>query len=125
MPGVHEIAAGVSYHLMKEDTEPMWEHAGNVSGGTWRMKIPKKDTARVWQEMLLAVIGEQFGDVIVPDDSIVGLSVTCRENDDLLQVWNSQSKFADQETKNLYEKIDSLLSSEPVNFLARFYKVNQ
>ena len=68
--------------------------------------------------MLLAAIGEQFIDDVSKGDDICGLSVSPREKDDLLQIWNVQSE-AVEESKVL-EKIHKLLPD--VRFNAEFYK---
>ena len=73
---------------------------------------------RVWKELLLAAIGEQFIDDVCKGDDICGLSVSPREKDDLLQIWNVQSE-AVEESKVL-EKIHKLLPD--VRFNAEFYK---
>ena len=73
---------------------------------------------RVWKELLLAAIGEQFIDDVCKGDDICGLSVSPREKDDLLQIWNIQSE-AVEESKVL-EKVHKLLPD--VRFNAEFYK---
>lgn len=41
---------------------------------------------RVWQELLLAAIGEQLTEAVSEGDNICGVTITLREKDDLLQV---------------------------------------
>jgi len=125
IPQVEELSAGVTYHLMRGEIEPMWEHPGNSRGGTWRFKMNKKDSSRVWEEMVMAVIGEQFSSVMVEEDHIVGLSLAIRERDDVLQVWNHNSLLADKENNALVDKVTSLFASDPVAFTTTFYKANQ
>ena len=72
----------------------------------------------VWKELLLAAIGEQFMDFLHDDDEICGLSVSPREKDDLIQIWNLNSKSVQQ--SRVLEKVHSLVPD--VRFNAEFYK---
>ena len=44
IPEIDALAAGVTYHLMRDGREPMWEDVANRNGGTWRFRILKKDS---------------------------------------------------------------------------------
>lgn len=125
IPAIEDLAPGVTYHLMRDGREPMWEDKANCNGGTWRFRVKKQDSPRVWLEMLLAAIGEQFDGVLAPTDTVVGVSISIRERDDLLQIWNNDSQLAEQASADLLEKVDKLLVERPVSFLASFYKPNQ
>ena len=52
------------------------------------------------------------------DDQVSGVSVCCRDRDDILQVWNVRADREKQST--ILEKIQSLVPS--VKFTAAFYK---
>ena len=74
--------------------------------------------ADVWQEMLLAAIGEQFIDCVeqgariiacnsgimnyvylpLTGDSVCGVSVRIRNTDDVIQIWNDDSSLAEKST---------------------------
>ena len=67
---------------------------------------------------MLAAIGEQFIHDVCEGDDICGLSVSPREKDDLLQIWNIQSEAVEQ--SRVLEKVHKLLPD--VRFNAEFYK---
>ena len=78
--------------------------------------------SNVWKELLLAAIGEQFLDSVGEDDEICGLSVSPRERDDLIQIWNTRAETVSRDEKEdkVLRKIHELLPE--VKFLAEFYK---
>lgn len=45
----------------------------------------------MWQELLLAAIGEQLTEAVSEEDAICGVTITIRDKDDLVQV---QPKYA-------------------------------
>ncbi|KAK8399126.1 hypothetical protein O3P69_004294 [Scylla paramamosain] len=121
IPDVSELSLRYSYHLMRGNRRPMWEDEGNQNGGTWRIKVSKKDTSRLWKELLLAAIGEQFEGHLAPGDEVCGISVSVRERDDLLQIWNYDCSLTNQAT--VMKKVHSLVPD--VFFNAEFYKPHQ
>ena len=59
----------------------MWEES--PEGGIWITKLKKHDNVDLmWENLLLAIIGEQFGGL-----SVVGVSLSSRTKDRLIQVW--------------------------------------
>ena len=77
--------------------------------------------ATAWKELVLACIGEQFSSQCSDNDEVTGISVSIREREDLIQIWNSNSIEADRAT--VIEKIKNELLPE-VQFSAVFYKGN-
>ena len=72
----------------------------------------------MWKELLLAAIGEQFCDEVHDGDDVCGLSVSPREKDDLIQIWNVRSEDVGQ--SRVLDKVHQLLPD--VRFNAEFYK---
>jgi len=121
IPQVWELKLRTYYHLMREEKEPLWEDPSLAKGGVWRIKCPKRETSRVWKELLLAAIGEQFCDEVHDGDDVCGLSVSPREKDDLIQIWNVRSEDVGQ--SRVLDKVHQLLPD--VRFNAEFYKPHQ
>ncbi|XP_008468275.1 eukaryotic translation initiation factor 4E type 3 [Diaphorina citri] len=109
------------YHLMRFENRPIWEEPYNQKGGTWRIKCSKRFSEMVWQELLLAAIGEQMTDVLHKDDQVLGLTISVRDGSDIIQIWNSDVALAN--TVDMEKWVKSLLPE--VQFPAIFYKPHQ
>ncbi|XP_077981376.1 eukaryotic translation initiation factor 4E type 3-A-like [Glandiceps talaboti] len=121
IPDIQEVPVRYSYHLMRDQRKPLWEEACNANGGYWKMKIYKNDTTILWKELLLALIGEQFADHVAKEDEICGLSVSKRDRDDIVQIWNVNAAVVEKAT--VMDKVKELLPN--VKFITVFYKSHQ
>ncbi len=72
------------FHLFKDGIFPIWEDPQNKAGGKWTIRLKKGIASRYWEDILLAMIGEQF-DV---GSEICGAVLSVRMNEDLISVWN-------------------------------------
>lgn len=100
-------AAGhVDYHLFREGITPVWEDAKNKNGGKWIIRLRRNDglASLYWEELLLAIIGEQFGDLT---DHICGAVVSIRANEEIISLWN-----ADADDKEATSKIRDIIRRE-------------
>lgn len=97
------------YHLFREGITPTWEDPRNKNGGKWIMRLRKTKeglSSLYWEELLLSIIGEDFGDLT---DHICGAVVSIRANDDIVCLWNADAN--DSEATNrlrdlIREKLD-------------------
>ncbi|KAH0949036.1 hypothetical protein HN011_010512 [Eciton burchellii] len=121
IPNAGDMQVKYSYHLMRDDRYPLWEHELNQKGGTWRLKCHKYDTEFIWKEVVLAAIGEQFTAHLAQDDEICGITVSIRDREDLIQVWNINAALHSKAT--VIQKIYSLVPN--IKFLGDFYKPHQ
>ncbi|KZC04859.1 PREDICTED: eukaryotic translation initiation factor 4E type 3-like [Dufourea novaeangliae] len=120
IPNASAMQVRYSYHLMRDERYPLWEEPVNQKGGTWRLKCHKSDTETIWKEMVLAAIGEQFSECMAEDDEVCGVTVSIRDREDLVQIWNTNATLASKAT--VLQKVHSLLTD--VNF-SEFYKPHQ
>ncbi len=82
---------GSDIHLFCEGIKPAWEDPNNCKGGHWTIRLKKGLTSYYWEELLFAVIGEQF-DV---GNEICGLSCCIRHGEDVLSLWNRSADRRD------------------------------
>ena len=90
--------------------EPTWEDPNNAKGGKWIVRLKKGLASRYWEEILLALLGEQFTGI--PHDEICGAVVSCRYNEDILSVWNRSATNRDI-TDRVRESIKRILRLPP------------
>lgn len=81
------IRESVDIHLFRDGIRPMWEDDANREGGKWILRLKKGLASRYWEDLLLAIVGEQF-DV---GDELCGCVLSCRFSEDIISVWNKQS----------------------------------
>lgn len=72
------------YHMFKKDIRPVWEDDINKRGGKWVVRLKKGVADRFWEDLLLALIGDQFGDA---GDEVCGAVLSMRSGEDILSIW--------------------------------------
>ncbi|KAF9918526.1 Eukaryotic translation initiation factor 4E type 2 [Lobosporangium transversale] len=90
----NELPHVSDYHLFKQGVRPVWEDPANISGGKWIVRLKKGLASRYWENLAMAVIGDQF-DV---GSEICGIVLSIRGAEDILSIWN---KSADEGRINL------------------------
>ncbi|CAN8300438.1 unnamed protein product [Cochlearia groenlandica] len=71
-------------HFFKDGIRPLWEDGANWNGGKWIIRFSKVVSARFWEDLLLALVGNQLDDA----DNICGAVLSVRFNEDIISVWN-------------------------------------
>ncbi|KAE9007253.1 hypothetical protein PR003_g16410 [Phytophthora rubi] len=80
----NDLPNTMDYHLFKTGIKPMWEDAANRRGGKWMVRLRKGIASRYWEDLVLAIVGEQF-DV---GNEICGAVISIRYNEDIISLWN-------------------------------------
>nr|XP_033933380.1 eukaryotic translation initiation factor 4E type 2-like isoform X2 [Pseudochaenichthys georgianus] len=55
-----DLSGHSDFHLFKEGIKPMWEDDCNRGGGKWIIRLRKGLASRFWENIVLAMVGEQF-----------------------------------------------------------------
>lgn len=72
------------YHLFKKGIRPVWEDDVNRKGGKWVIRMKKGVADRYWENLLLSLIGDQFGDA---GEDVCGAVLSIRNGEDILSIW--------------------------------------
>ena len=90
------LATGCDYSMFKYGVKPMWEDDSNKEGGRWLINFQKNHRAALdecWLEVLLCLIGEQFGD---DGETVNGAVVAVRSKGDKIGLWTSNCKHSNE-----------------------------
>ena len=72
------------YHFFKEGIRPVWEDEENKRGGKWIMRLKKGVADRYWEDLLLAMVGDQF---LEAGEEVCGAVVSVRSGEDVFSIW--------------------------------------
>lgn len=104
----HDLHPKHFFHLMRmvddKHIEPIYEDPENKNGGEWIFRVPSTKADAVWRDLLLAVIGEQFADVLTEGDDICGVSISKRQVDYVYQVWTKGDR-----NDKLFDRVKQVL----------------
>ncbi|XP_014047519.1 eukaryotic translation initiation factor 4E type 2 isoform X1 [Salmo salar] len=87
-----DLTGHSDFHLFKEGIKPMWEDDANKLGGKWIIRLRKGLASRCWENLILAMLGEQF----MVGEEICGAVVSVRFQEDIISIWNKTA--SDQAT---------------------------
>jgi translation initiation factor 4E len=78
------IQGSADIMLFREGIKPIWEDDTNKTGGKWTLRMRKPGAAQVWEEVLLALVGE----TLEGGSDICGAILSVRYHDDKLDIWH-------------------------------------
>ncbi|KPP78482.1 eukaryotic translation initiation factor 4E member 2,-like [Scleropages formosus] len=79
-----DLTGHSDFHLFKEGIKPI--------GGKWIIRLRKGLASRCWENLILAMLGEQF----MVGEEICGAVVSVRFQEDIISIWNKTA--SDQAT---------------------------
>lgn len=72
------------YHIFKKGIRPVWEDEENKKGGKWIVRLKKGVADRYWEDLVFAIIGDQFGEA---SEEVCGAVLSMRSGEDILSIW--------------------------------------
>jgi len=82
-----DLSGHSDFHLFKDGIKPMWEDSANKDGGKWIVRLRKGLASRCWENLILAMLGEQF----MVGEEICGAVISIRFQEDIISVWNKSA----------------------------------
>eukprot|EP00794_Sanderia_malayensis_P011365 gene11365-12550_t len=82
-----DLPGNSNIHLFKHGIRPMWEDEANREGGKWILRLRKGLASRYWENLILAMLGEQF----MVESELCGAVISLRFQDDIISVWNKNA----------------------------------
>jgi translation initiation factor 4E len=81
------------YHVFHKGIKPIWEDDANKNGGRWHVWLPKGQTNKLWEDLLMHLITNKAE----YSDQVCGIEVRTKLRGDSLSVWHKNSE--DEEEK--------------------------
>jgi translation initiation factor 4E len=72
------------YHIFKKGIRPVWEDEENKRGGKWIVRLKKGVADRYWEDLVFAIIGDQFAEA---SEEVCGAVLSVRNGEDILSIW--------------------------------------
>jgi translation initiation factor 4E len=105
-------------HMFRDGITPMWEDEANNEGGKWIIRVRKGLADRIWEDVLLAIIGGEFG----TGDELCGVVISLKPAETIISFWNKtahdtvrQNFIKNAIKKTLGQKKDSVLEYKAHN----------
>ncbi|KAI0112629.1 translation initiation factor eIF4e [Hypoxylon sp. NC0597] len=95
------------YHLFKKGIRPIWEDDENKLGGKWVLRLKKGIADRYYEDLLMACIGDQFGDEA---EEVCGVVLSMRNGEDVLSIW---TRSTGQKVLKIRETMRRVLNCPP------------
>ncbi|KAH6916007.1 eukaryotic translation initiation factor 4E member 2 [Coprinopsis sp. MPI-PUGE-AT-0042] len=116
---------------------PVWEDPLNITGGKWIIRLRKGVSDRLWEDLVLAVVGDLFDDCRSSSGEdggeggagekekdypeICGCTISVRQSEDIISLWN-RVEVNRQGREKIRDTIRKVLNLPPTTIME--YKTN-
>jgi translation initiation factor 4E len=109
------------YHIFKKGVRPVWEDEANKRGGKWIVRLKKGVADRYWEDLLLAMVGDQFAEA---GDEVCGAVLSVRSGEDVLSVWTRIDGGRNIKIRYVYTSSLSFVYSKILTSLQRNHQAS-
>ena len=81
--------------LMRDGINPTWEDPANVNGGCFSFKIPNKNIAKIWRDMVKVLTGETISNDTKFLSNVNGLTISPKRSFCILKIWMRTLEYDD------------------------------
>ncbi|KAK4646294.1 hypothetical protein QC761_209170 [Podospora bellae-mahoneyi] len=110
------------YHLFKKGIRPIWEDQENKAGGKWVVRLKKGVADRYWEDLLFAIIGDQFGEA---SEEVCGIVVSIRNGEDILSIWTRSSGQRVLKLRETMRRVLSMPNDTKIEFKSHDTSIQQ
>jgi translation initiation factor 4E len=91
---------GGFFFLMRDPIPPLWENKGNIRGGSYTIRVPRRDSADVFLRYSIAsILGETMKNI---SNNVVGISIAPKRAYNVISIWNDDfAKFNSADDMNI------------------------
>jgi hypothetical protein len=87
--GTHRITNGMIF-AMRGETSPLWENKANIRGGSYCIKVGRRNAGDIYQRYLAAAaLGCATSN---PENAIVGVTMSPKKGFCIIKLWNACAK---------------------------------
>ena len=88
--GTHRLTNGMMFG-MRGETSPMWEHRTNIRGGSYCIKVSRRNAAEIYQRYLAAAAAD-CASTAPATNPIVGVTMSPKKGFCIIKLWNANAK---------------------------------
>jgi len=113
LPNISDI------HIFKAGIQPMWEDPINIDGGKWIIRLRKGIANRYWEEISMALVGDQFG------EEVCGAVLSVRNLEDVISIWVRSTNRGNIKVKGVLKMVLGCPSDTIIDFKSHKEAMNQ
>jgi hypothetical protein len=102
------------FFFMRDPAPPLWENKLNIRGGSYSLRIGRKDAADIFYKY---VIGAMLGNITAdPANKLMGVTISPKRGFNVINIWNEDGARFNE--NNGLQLLTRLVGPEEIRYLA-------